>query len=103
MIHLPEKGQVSIGRNHTSEVILRDISVSRSHCTMMYKFGKIFLQDQKSKFGTLVCPQRGFEFNSNNGMQLQFQSRVIEIMEERNLNSCCCAENNSYFVEFSKR
>lgn len=66
-----------MGRNHTSQVNLRDISVSRNHCTFVYKLGKLFLQDRKSKFGTLVCPKRGFEFNSTVGLQLQFQSRVI--------------------------
>ena len=79
MIHLPERTHVSIGRNHTSQVILRDISVSRNHCSMVYKFGKVFLQDKKSKFGTLIYPNKGFEFNTGVGAQLQFQSRVIRI------------------------
>ena len=59
MISLPDRKEVSIGRNHTSQVNLRDISVSRNHCTLVYKFGKVFLEDRRSKFGTLVCPQKG--------------------------------------------
>lgn len=59
MIKLPERKEITVGRNHSSQVNLRDISVSRNHCSMIYKMGRVFLQDRKSKFGTLVCPSNG--------------------------------------------
>jgi pSer/pThr/pTyr-binding forkhead associated (FHA) protein len=68
---------VTIGRNHSSKVVLRDISVSRSHCFLVLKQGRLFIQDKKSKFGTLVRTKRGVEFDSQCGLQLQFQSRLV--------------------------
>jgi len=51
---------MTVGRHNNSQVVLRDISVSRTHCFLTYKSKGLYIQDKKSKFGTLVCPQRGF-------------------------------------------
>jgi pSer/pThr/pTyr-binding forkhead associated (FHA) protein len=59
-ILIPENSEISIGRNHHSQVIFRDISVSRNHCYLIYRHGSLYIQDKKSKFGTLVCPKKGF-------------------------------------------
>lgn len=54
MIKLEEGKEISVGRNTSSEVILNDISVSRSHCSFVYEKGQLFIRDKKSKFGTLI-------------------------------------------------
>jgi pSer/pThr/pTyr-binding forkhead associated (FHA) protein len=54
IISVPENNEITMGRNHTSQVLLRDISVSRNHCTIINKHGGLYLQDRKSKFGTLI-------------------------------------------------
>ena len=56
MIKLEEGKELSVGRNNSSEVVLGDISVSRSHCTFLYEKGQLFVKDRKSKFGTLIKP-----------------------------------------------
>jgi len=33
---------------------MKDISVSRNHCSLIYLHGKVFIKDNKSKFGTLI-------------------------------------------------
>ena len=43
-----------MGRGHDSEVRVNDISVSRTHAIINYKPQGIFIQDNRSKFGTLV-------------------------------------------------
>ena len=45
-----------MGRGHESEVRVCDISVSRCHALIKYKDGNYFLEDNLSKFGTLVIP-----------------------------------------------
>ena len=45
-----------MGRGHESEVRVCDISVSRCHALIKYNQGKYFLEDNLSKFGTLVIP-----------------------------------------------
>jgi pSer/pThr/pTyr-binding forkhead associated (FHA) protein len=45
-----------MGRGHESEVRVCDISVSRCHALIKYNKGKYYLEDNLSKFGTLVIP-----------------------------------------------
>ena len=44
----------TMGRGHESQVRVNDISVSRMHALIKFKENGIYLQDNKSKFGTLV-------------------------------------------------
>jgi pSer/pThr/pTyr-binding forkhead associated (FHA) protein len=44
----------NMGRGHESEVRVNDISVSRCHAIIKYKDDGIYIEDNKSKFGTLV-------------------------------------------------
>lgn len=50
----PEKQSFNMGRGHESEVRVNDISVSRTHAIIKYKNDGIYIEDNKSKFGTLV-------------------------------------------------
>lgn len=43
-----------MGRGHESEVRVNDISVSRCHAIIKYKPDGIYIEDNRSKFGTLV-------------------------------------------------
>ena len=50
-----DKFEYKLGRGHEADVrIINDISVSRSHMSIKYKFGNFLLEDLRSKFGTLV-------------------------------------------------
>ena len=46
--------QFTMGRGHESQVRVNDISVSRTHALIKHRENGIYLQDNKSKFGTLV-------------------------------------------------
>ena len=43
-----------VGRGHDSDIRVSDISVSRYHARVKYHNGKFLLEDNTSKFGTLV-------------------------------------------------
>jgi hypothetical protein len=49
-----ERREVTIGRGSESHVRISDISVSRTHAIIELRDNKIFVRDNKSKFGTLV-------------------------------------------------
>jgi len=51
-----EDNKITLGRGHESDVRINDISVSRSHASLIFNpsNGKICIRDLKSKFGTLV-------------------------------------------------
>jgi len=49
-----EKPTFNMGRGHESEVRVNDISVSRCHAIIKYKSDGMYIEDNRSKFGTLV-------------------------------------------------
>lgn len=46
--------EITIGRNSNSNVVMKEISVSRSHCVLFYRNKRLFIKDKGSKFGTLI-------------------------------------------------
>lgn len=58
MIHLirpsDKKDSFKFGRGHESDLRINDISVSRCHAIIKFRDGKFYLEDNLSKFGTLV-------------------------------------------------
>ena len=50
----PDKQQFKLGRGHESEVRINDISVSRCHAIIKYKDDGFYIEDNISKFGTIV-------------------------------------------------
>jgi len=60
-----EKKKFSLGRGHDSDLRINDISVSRLHATLEYKNGEFYLEDQKSKFGTLIHIWEDIPININ--------------------------------------
>ena len=58
-----EKTNFKLGRGHESDVRVSDISVSRCHALVKYNIenGKFYLEDNLSKFGTLVLSKGSIE------------------------------------------
>jgi pSer/pThr/pTyr-binding forkhead associated (FHA) protein len=58
MIHLLTvselKKDFKLGRGHESEVRINDISVSRLHALLKYQDDGFYIEDNHSKFGTIV-------------------------------------------------
>lgn len=50
-----------IGRGHDSELRVNDVSVSRYHAILKFNGEHFFLEDNVSKFGTLVLQERPFK------------------------------------------
>mmetsp|Transcript_17245 Transcript_17245/g.19275 ORF Transcript_17245/g.19275 Transcript_17245/m.19275 type:complete len:106 (+) Transcript_17245:922-1239(+) len=46
--------EFKVGRGHDSDIRISDISVSRYHARVKFEDGKFMLEDNTSKFGTLV-------------------------------------------------
>lgn len=73
---------------------MKDISISRTHCSLEYKHGIVLLRDKKSKFGTLLKVSSPIEFTSESGLQLQFDSKVIELYSNKTFKTCCSEPDN---------
>ena len=58
LISLNNKNNVRLGRGHDSDIRISDISVSRCHAVIRYSDGEFHLEDNSSKFGTLIETQQ---------------------------------------------
>lgn len=57
VIHMKDKNVIKLGRANDSDVRMTDISVSRNHAFLKLVDGFFFLEDNFSKFGSLVLVQ----------------------------------------------
>merc|ERR1719428_1101060 len=58
VISLVEQKVLKLGRGHDSDVYIDDLSVSRCHATIRFQDGQFLLEDQNSKFGTVVAMKK---------------------------------------------
>ncbi len=69
-----------VGRSHSCEVLLQDISVSRHHANLCYQDGALYLRDNASKFGTLVRLHSDFPITADSRLlQLQVGRHLIRM------------------------
>ena len=57
VISLENNGKIRLGRGHDSDILLSDISVSRIHCVISTENKNVYIEDNNSKFGTLILIQ----------------------------------------------
>lgn len=66
------------GRGHDSEIRIPDISVSRCHAAIKFEKNMFFIEDNASKFGTLVLMKEPIAVNLNhNNVALQVGRTVL--------------------------
>lgn len=66
------KSTIKIGRGVDTDLRINDISVSRIHAFIKLENGVFYLEDNQSKFGTLVLINKPIPLNKlNNNLELQ--------------------------------
>ena len=75
---------VKIGRGHECQMRISDVSISRLHALLRIgEDGHMYLEDQHSKFGTLVdeniVASGGFEISSGDSLSLQSGRTLISL------------------------
>ena len=87
---------LKIGRGLDMNLIMNDLSISRNHCQLQIsENGKIYLQDNDSKFGTLVLVQtKAIEILKGQILTIQVGRTFFNISYKKNFSffSCCEAE-----------
>jgi hypothetical protein len=81
---------------------MKDISISRSHCSLEYREGMLLMRDKKSKFGTLIKVEKTIEFEPQTGLQLQLDSKIVELHKKGTFRNCCCADVDTYKIVFEE-
>jgi hypothetical protein len=94
ILSLDNKNQISLGRANDCDLSFPELSVSRYHCFIHKDINKLYLEDNNSKFGTLVLLQNpNILMIDNCPLRLQ-KKRVylkIKLIIPSNIFSCCNA------------
>ena len=97
-ISLDKERKIKIGRGHEARVLLSDISVSRVHCIMTVEKGKVFIEDNDSKFGTLILVQTpSIKISENLPLYIQVGRTYFEckLIKPFKLFNCCEVEEKT--------
>merc|ERR1740139_932581 len=70
VISLAEK-VLKLGRGHESDVRIADVSISRCHATIRFCQGQFILEDNNSKFGTLVALKKPRMLEPESALSIQ--------------------------------
>ena len=99
VVTFDDRDFINIGRANECELSIAELSVSRFHCMIHKENGNIFLEDNTSKFGTLVLIQnKNMIMNEFTPLRLQVNKTFIkfklEIPFSFSLN--CCGRQNTF-------
>jgi len=105
-ISLDKERKIKIGRGHEAKVLLSDISVSRIHCIMTVEKNQVFIEDNDSKFGTLILVQTpSIKISENLPLFIQVGRTFFEckLVKPFKLFNCCEAEDkNNIFYYYNQ-
>lgn len=83
----PSKLSFKIGRGHEADVKISDISVSRVHAQISMTPKGFLLEDNSSKFGTLLLlPSVPQEIDATNGLAIQISRTILAFSVKQNDN-----------------
>ena len=71
------KSEFKLGRGHESEVRINDISVSRCHAIIKCKKDGFYIEDNLSKFGTIVLLKDKMKLAEDHTMAIQVGRSVV--------------------------
>ena len=103
--------RIKIGRGILSDILLSDVSVSRIHCMIDVEGDNVFIEDNDSKFGTLILIQTPIiKMTENLPLFIQVGRTFLnfEIKKiEKNFFSCCNVSENAnvfyYYMQNDKQ
>lgn len=79
VVSLAESKKLKFGRGHESDVRIPDVSISRCHATIRYDGGCFILEDNDSKFGTLVAMRKPWALRRGSAISLQVGRTVLSL------------------------
>ena len=82
-ISLDENQYGIVGRGHDCDIKITDISVSRKHCRIKLFNSQFFIEDNRSKFGTLAKLKRSFIMRNNYDVTIQVNRTVLRLIHKQ--------------------
>jgi len=77
---------LKLGRGHESDVRIADVSISRCHATIRFHRGHFLLEDNNSKFGTLVALRKPRPLESGSPISIQMGRTVLSLTLQANVD-----------------
>ena len=106
LVKFDKNNVMKIGRALEMQLILNDISVSRNHCQFkLEEDGNIILEDNNSKFGSLVLIQaEAVEILKGQTLTIQVGTNYLNISIKKKINllNCCNAEEIELKYSYEK-
>ena len=91
IISLDKKSSVNIGRANECELSISELSVSRYHCIIHKDEGDLYLEDNSSKFGTLILIQNNnMIMNDFAPLRVQINKTFIKFKISLPFKFTCC-------------
>eukprot|EP00330_Aristerostoma_sp_ATCC50986_P009834 CAMPEP_0114594786 /NCGR_PEP_ID=MMETSP0125-20121206/16503_1 /TAXON_ID=485358 ORGANISM="Aristerostoma sp., Strain ATCC 50986" /NCGR_SAMPLE_ID=MMETSP0125 /ASSEMBLY_ACC=CAM_ASM_000245 /LENGTH=156 /DNA_ID=CAMNT_0001795559 /DNA_START=937 /DNA_END=1407 /DNA_ORIENTATION=+ len=98
IIKMESKNQIRLGRGHDSDIRITDISVSRCHALIKLEKNNFYIDDNDSKFGTLVHVKKPISVaNEFNNISFQIGRSVVHLTVKKNwslMSGCFSSQNN---------
>ena len=77
------RAHIRVGRGHEADIRVTDISVSRFHAKInKNENGEYFVEDNKSKFGTLIQLRKPYLLHKNRSNYIQMGRTMLNIKIE---------------------
>jgi len=106
IISLDNNMEIKVGRGQVCDILLSDVSVSRVHCLLTIEGKNIYIQDNDSKFGTLVLIQSpNIRLTEDLPLYVQTGRTFFSILatKESKFFSCCGVSDIPNFFYYHKQ
>ena len=96
LISFDNKYTINMGRANECELSIAELSVSRYHCMIHKEDGELFLEDNSSKFGTLVLVQNNnLIMNDYIPLKVQINKTFIKLTVKKPYSFSCCGNQST--------
>ena len=106
VISLEKNIEIKVGRGQLCDILLSDVSVSRIHCLLIIEGKDIYIQDNDSKFGTLVLIQSPrIKMAEDLPLYIQVGRTFLSFLSTKTnkLFSCCGVSDITNFFYYHKQ
>ena len=109
IISFDKKNSINLGRANECELSISELSVSRFHCIIHKDEGDLYLEDNSSKFGTLVLIQNNnMSMNDYVPLRVQINKTFIKLKVVIPFKFSCCktpqiSESKKYDYQIQNR
>ena len=106
IISLEKNKEINVGRGESCDILLSDISVSRIHSWLIIEGKNVYIQDNDSKFGTLILIQTPtIQMAEGLPLYIQVGRTFLNLLstKKKNIFSCCGISEVINFFYYHKQ